>query len=349
MSVTTDVNDVDAVPGGTEEIVLCRDRMTGMRAVIAIDDTTLGPALGGVRHVAYASERDAVGEVRRLARGMTLKNACADIPYGGGKSVIVKEDLHATRREVMRAFGRFVDRLGGSYVPGVDMGTTIEDLAAIGEVAHDVSCDHADPSPYTALGVLAAIEAAAGVAGYAGLEGLRVAVQGAGHVGRSLARRLAERGAQVIIADVDGIRASAVATEVHGTVVPVGTVAETECDVFAPCATARVIDDRTIESLRCRIVAGAANDTLAHRQLDRRLAERGVLYVPDFVVNAGGVVQIHAVRAGWDEGTTEKEVLRIGDRVADLLERGAATGRTPLEVAEAVASERLGRVVTIPA
>ena len=344
-----EVDDVETVPGGTEEIVLCRDRSTGMRAVIAIDDTTLGPALGGVRYLAYPSESAAIAEVRRLARGMTLKNACADIPYGGGKSVIMAHDAQGPRDQVMRAFGRFVHRLGGDYVPGVDMGTSIEDLATIGEVAPDVSCDHVDPSPYTALGVLAAIEAAAAVAGFGGLEKLRVLVQGAGHVGRSLAQRLADRGADVMVADVDGPRARAVADETGGAVVHPAEVTSTECDVLAPCAIARIVDDENVDSLPCRIVAGGANDVLAHRLLDGRLAARGVLYVPDFVANAGGVVQIHATRAGWDEARTEREVLRIGERVRTLLRRSESSGRTPLEVAEDVASERIGRTVHIPA
>lgn len=345
----TDINDDQTIPGGTEQLVLCRDRATGTRAVIAIDDTTLGPALGGVRYVPYPTEVAAVAEVRRLARGMTLKNACADIPYGGGKSVILRErDGRGPREQVMEAFGRFVDRLGGAYVPGVDMGTGIEDLALIGKVAPDVSCDHVDPSPYTALGVLASIEAAAGVAGFDGLGGLLVLVQGAGHVGHALARFLAERSARVLVADVDADRAAAVAKEIDGAVVPVDAVTVTKCDVLAPCATARVVNDTTVDTLPCRILAGAANDVLAHRQLDHRLAERGILYVPDFVANAGGVVQIHAVRAGWDEATTEAAVLRIGERVESMLRRASAEGCTALDVAERVASERIGRTVRIP-
>lgn len=344
-----EVNDTATLAGGSEQVVVCRDRATRARSVIALDDTTLGPALGGVRFVAYPSEAAAIAEVRRLARGMTLKNACAEIPYGGGKSVIIEEEGQGRRSDVMRGFGRFVGRLGGAYVPGVDMGTTIEDLAAIGETAPDVSCDHVDPSPYTALGVLRAIEAGAHVAGFSGLDKCRVLVQGAGHVGRSLAHRLAALDAQVLVADIDQARAAAVAKETGGVVVPPGAVTSTECEVFAPCATARVVDDATVDTLPCRVVAGAANDVLAHRALDRRLAARGVLYVPDFVANAGGVVQIHAVRAGWDEDTTEQAVLRIGSRVAALLERSAATGRTPLEVAEELASERIGRAVQIPA
>jgi len=343
-----DVDDLASIPGGTEQIVICRDRASGTRAVIALDDTTLGPALGGVRWVAYPSEAAAIAEVRRLARGMTLKNACADIPYGGGKSVILREAGSATREQVMRGFGRFVARLGGAYVPGVDMGTSVEDLAVIGEVAPDVSCDHVDPSPYTALGVLAAIEAAASASGIGNLEDLRVLVQGVGHVGESLALRLAARGARVLVADVDAGRAERVAKETGGVVVPPDAVSSTPCDVLAPCAAARVVDERNVGSLPCRAVVGAANDILARRGLHRHLVERGVVYVPDFVSNAGGVIQIHAIRAGWDEQTTERAVLRIGERVADLLAKAASSGLTPLEAAEEDASARIGRKVEIP-
>jgi leucine dehydrogenase len=248
----------------------------------------------------------------------------------------------------MRGFGRFVARLGGAYVPGVDMGTTIEDLAAIGEVAPDVSCDHVDPSPYTALGVMAAFEAAVAASDMGDLAGLQVLVQGAGHVGSSLARQLAERSVRVMIADVDAARAAAIAKEVGGSVVPVGAVTATPCDVLAPCATARVVDQDNVQTLPCRAIVGAANDVLAHRELDRLLAARGVVYVPDFVANAGGVVQIHAIRSGWDEPTTEREVLRIGERVLELLQRARSEGRTPLEAAEALASERIGRDVRLP-
>jgi leucine dehydrogenase len=347
-AVQDEINDTETVPGGTEQIVVCMDRATRTRAVIAVDDTTLGPALGGVRWADYPSEAAALAEVRRLGRAMTLKNACAEIPYGGGKSVILQQDRGVPRGEVMRGFGRFVARLGGAYVPGVDMGTTVEDLAAIGEVAPDVSCDHVDPSPYTALGVLAALEAAIGASGIGDLAGLTVLVQGAGHVGRSLALRLAQRSARVMVADLDLARAQAVAKETRGSVVPADAVTSTPCDVLAPCAAARVIDHKNVDTLPCRAVVGAANDVLAHRDLDRQLAARGVVYVPDFVANAGGVIQIHAMRVGWDEPTTEREVLRIGDRVAALLLRARSEACTPLEAAEALASDRIGREVRIP-
>jgi len=322
----------------------CREPSVGLRAVIAIDDTTLGPALGGVRWKAYASEADAATEAQRLAAGMTLKNAAAGLPYGGGKSVILKEDVEVDRRDVLEAFGRCVAELHGEYIPGVDMGTTIEDLAVVGTVARDVACSTEDPSPWTALGTWASIRSAVAHAdGVDDLHGVSVAVQGAGHVGANLARLLAQDGAHVLIADVDETRAAQVAEEVGGRAVNAADVLFSECDVLAPCAVARVISDQSAGRLRCRMVAGAANDLLADPGVARTLAACGITYVPDFIANAGGVIHIHALRADWDMGQLRSEVLRIGERVSDLLAAADASGETPLHEAELLARRRIDR------
>lgn len=349
MSFAPVLDHTDLVSSDTERVVVCHDRPTGMRAVIAIDDTTLGPGLGGVRWMPYESEDAASTEARRLARGMTLKNALATIPYGGAKSVIIREEPVQDRRALMEAFGRFVNRLGGSYVPGVDMGTTVADLATIHTVAPDVSCDHQDPSPWTALGIFSGIVAAVRHTDGTALDGHRVVVQGAGHVGGVLAHYLAAAGAEVIVADIDEQRAKMLAAKVGGAFTAAGTATGYRCDVFAPCATARMITPYNIESLGCRIVAGGANDVLAARHCATLLAERGVTYVPDFLINAGGVIQIHALRSGWDNAQLRGAVMGIADRVALVLERAEASGSTPIDVAEEIASERLGRPLTIPA
>jgi leucine dehydrogenase len=338
--------------GDTEELNLCQDRATGLQAVIAVDDTTLGPALGGVRWHHYPDLATAATEARRLARVMTLKNACADLPYGGAKSVICAgpDGPPAAGRERvadLEAFGHFVARLDGAYVPGVDMGTTVDDLAVIGGVVPDVSCDHQDPSPMTALGVFAGIRAAVEVGG-SSLVDTRVLVQGTGHVGAALARHLDAAGCQVLVADVDEVRAGVVAGQVGGTTVDPAAVLNTECDVLAPCAAARVIDRATLDGLHCRIVAGAANDILAAPELADALASRGIIYVPDFVVNAGGVIHIHALRSGWGADKLEGSLLAIGDRVRRILRDAARTGQTPVSVAESMASDRLGRPIALP-
>ena len=326
----------------------CRDPAVGMRAVIAVDDTTLGPALGGVRWKAYASETDAATEAGRLAAAMTLKNAAAGLPYGGGKSVILSEDEPVDRRAVLEAFGRCVAELHGTYIPGVDMGTTIDDLAVIGTVAADVACSTEDPSPWTALGTWAAIRSAVAHSGGADdLHGVSVAVQGAGHVGASLAGLLARDGADVRVADVDGARAKEVAAAIGGQAIGADDVLLSDCDVLAPCAVARVISGETVERLRCRIVAGAANDLLAVPGLAGALADRDITYVPDFIANAGGVIHIHALRAGWGEGQLRSEVMRIGERVSGLLAAADASGETPLHEAELLARRRIDRAVLV--
>ena len=332
----------------TELLVRCYNRATDLTAVVAVDDTTLGPGLGGVRRLPYADEDAMVEEACRLARVMTLKNACADLPYGGAKSVLLRpqpDDVHL-RDVQLRAFGRCVERLGGAYIPGVDMGTTVQDLAVVGEMTRHVACDDEDPSPWTALGVFTGIAAALPAIGV-DLQGAHVVLQGAGHVGTELARRLAGAGCRLSVADVDAVRARLLAEEVGGELLDPDTAVTTRCDVLAPCATARVIDHTNAEALQCAVVAGGANDVLATPEVAAVLEERCVVYVPDFVINAGGVIHIHALRERWDAGKLEESVLAIGDRVARLVAEAARSGSTPLRVAEQVASERLGRPITL--
>lgn len=325
-----------------EQVVVCHDRSVGLRAVIAIDDTTLGPALGGVRYRPYAGADAAIREAQRLAAAMTRKNAAAGLPFGGGKSVIVNDGPVADRAAFMKAFGAFVARCGEAYLPGVDMGTTPADLALMGEAGATVSCHDEDPSPWTALGVWAAIDAAVRhVDGADTLDGVSVLVQGAGNVGAALARLVAESGAHVLVSDVDGERAQRVADEVGGGVVAPDAVTRTQCDVYAPCAVARVVDEQSVHTLACRMIAGAANDTLADATFGRRLADRGITYVPDFLANAGGVIHIQALRAGWNGNMLRREVLAIGDRVSGVLAAAEPGGRTPLDAAEDLARARL--------
>ena len=326
------------------DVISCEDPSSGLRGVIVVDDTTLGPALGGVRWTAYPSHAAAVRECRRLAAGMTLKNAAADLPYGGGKSVIIDDGTAVDRDAVLRAFGGFVAQLDGAYIPGVDMGTTIDDLAVIGTVAPDVACSSSDPSPWTALGTWATIRSAVRhTDATATLSGVTVAVQGAGHVGASLARLLAQDGADVIVADIDADRARQIADQVGGHAAGTDEILTTTCDVLAPCAVARVISADNIPALRCRIVAGAANDLLAEPACAAQLEQRGTVYVPDFLANAGGVIHIHALRAGWDEVQLREAVLRIGDRVDRTLDDAASSGLTTLGAAEAIARRRIER------
>lgn len=327
----------------SEQLVLCRDDELGLRAVIAINDTTLGPGLGGVRCVRYPSDAAAITEAQRLAAAMTLKNAFAGLPFGGAKSVILAPDPKFDRRALMQRFGEFVIRTGGAYFPGVDMGTSVDDLQAMADVGADVSCNVEDPSPWTALGVAAAVRAAIEhVDQRQGIAGARVLIQGAGHVGASLARDLAADGAEIILADIDAERARALAEELGGTTVAADAVIETECDVFAPCSVAKVITPETVARLRCRIIAGAANDTLSVDRCADLLAQRQITYVPDFLSNAGGVIHIHALRAQHSDERLRSDALQIGARTRELLDAAERAGQTPLQVA----GERVRQILT---
>lgn len=333
----------------TEELVVVHDRTSGLGAAIAIDDTTLGPGIGGIRWRPYTDEDAAITEVRRLARVMTLKSAVAGIPSGGAKSVIFRPQptsAETTRRPVIEAFGRLVKRLGGRYIPGLDMGTALEDLRVIATQAPDICI--LEPSDQTSVGVFAGIAAAAEVRWGAGLSGKTVLIQGAGHVGSGLATRLAEAGAIVAVADVDEERARRVAKESDGVAVAPSEVMGYPCDVFAPCAIGRLVDHQTVGLLACEVIAGAANDVLAHRGCAELLRDRGIDYVPDFLINSGGVIAIYAERAGWDGAKTAECVGAIGARVGDVLREARRTGRTPLAIAEEIASERVGHPVSVP-
>jgi leucine dehydrogenase len=337
-----------------EDLLLCHDRISGLSAAISVDDTTLGPGLGGVRWMAYPSFDVATEEACRLSRVMTLKNALADIPFGGAKSVILQQEatgpISNPRRRTAQllAFGGFVNRLGGVYIPGVDMATSVADLATIATVTPWASCDQNDPSPATADGVFFAIEAAVRHTLCRPLAGVRVVVQGAGHVGAALAGRLASVGALVAIADVDSKRAIEVAQRVGATTVKPEVAHAQVCDVFAPCASARILNPRSIAELRCALVVGAANDVLSDRADATSLAERAITYVPDFLTNAGGVIHIHAERARWSQAQLSTALAAIGSRTTELLTTADHDHILPLQVAEAMASDRIGHTVTIP-
>ncbi|MGH9046717.1 MAG: Glu/Leu/Phe/Val dehydrogenase dimerization domain-containing protein [Acidimicrobiales bacterium] len=333
----------------TEELVLVHDRATGLGVAVAIDDTTLGPAIGGIRWRNYDDEASAITEARRLARVMTLKSSVAGIPSGGAKSVVFRPDPvvdPAKRRSLMEGFGRVVRRLDGRYVPGLDMGTALDDLRVIGTQAPDICV--LEPSEQTSVGVFAGIIAVAAQRWGTDLDGHSVLIQGVGHVGAGLAVLLASAGVSVTVADVDDTRAQRVAREVNGSTIDPRNVLGYPCDIYAPCAIGRLVDSQTVGGFNCGIIAGAANDVLAHRECAALLMERGIDYVPDFLINSGGVIAIHAARAGWDARRLSEAVAAIGGRVSEVFRRSSASGQTPLVIAETMASERLGHAVSVP-
>ncbi len=342
---------------GTMELHSVLDEATGLRALVAIHDTRLGPAIGGTRVFPYATEDEAVLDVVRLASGMTAKAALAGLPHGGGKAVIWTDPARpiVDRAALFRAFGRFVDILGGRYITCEDSGTSPDDIDVIRHVTRHClgapveSGGSGDPSPFTALGVRRGIEAiAAVVLGHADLRGLHVAIQGVGAVGGHLARELAAAGCRLTVADIDPARARRIADEVDATVVPVIDVVGVDCDVYAPCALGGAINDATIDRLRCKVVAGAANNQLATPGLGRVLAARGIFYAPDYAINAGGLINVAQEWRGYDAAAAHAKTLAIYDTIADIAARSQRTGQAPAEIADRMVEEILTRAGAQP-
>lgn len=328
--------------GDYEQVVFCSERGTGLRSIIAIHDTTLGPALGGVRMHPYASEEQALTDCLRLARGMTYKAAAAGLHLGGGKSVIIGDPRTEKTEALLRAHGRFIQTLSGRYIPGIDIGTEQRDMEILRLEVARVSCDGRDPSYFTALGVCAAIHAVGAESfGDRSLEGRRVAIQGTGHVGTHLAGLLAEAGAELIVCDVDTARAHAVADRIGARVIAPEEIVSEPCDIFAPCALGGVVDDGTIDKLACRAIAGAANNVLAEPRHAQALAERGIVYAPDFLANAGGLIFLEGELLGKDNEQVKRRVMGIGQQLGEVFARAREAGITSAEAAEQVATERL--------
>lgn len=330
------------------EVHVRRDSASGLLAIVAIHDTRLGPSLGGCRCIEYASEEDALRDALRLARGMTYKAALCGVPHGGGKSVIMRPRGAFDRSLLFRAFGRFVEDLGGRYITAEDSGTSLEDMEVMRGVTRFVTGvdqrhgGSGDPSPFTALGVRRGIEACVRFAlGKDTLAGVHVAVQGVGHVGMHLCRQLHEAGASLSVADVDPLKCERAARELGAKIVPLEDVFATECDVFAPCALGSALSDQTIPRLRCRIVAGAANNQLAEARHGEDLRQRGIVYAPDYAINAGGLINVAQEVAGYDEASVRTRTLRIYDTIFEILERAQRAECATSRIADAMVEERL--------
>jgi valine dehydrogenase (NAD+) len=333
-----------------EQVVSCHDPASGLRAVIAIHSTALGPALGGVRFYPYTSTDAAVADALNLSRGMAYKNSLAGLGLGGGKSVIIGDPATDKTPELLRAFGRFVQSLGGRYVTACDVGTYVPDMDVIAqETEYVVSRGPAlggsgDPSPMTALGVFQGMRACADHAWHTpSLRGRRVGVAGVGKVGRHLIELLIADGATVVATDVnDG------ALELLRRDLPrVEVVTDTEAllrsglDVYAPCALGGALNDATVPLLDARIVCGAANNQLAHAGIGKLLVERGILYAPDYLVNAGGVIQVADELTGYDAERVRTRVDRIFDTTKQVLALAAADGVPPGVAADRLAERRI--------
>ncbi|MDP6567746.1 MAG: Glu/Leu/Phe/Val dehydrogenase dimerization domain-containing protein [Alphaproteobacteria bacterium] len=328
-----------------ERVAFCREPEVGLTAIIAVHDTALGPAFGGCRMWPYEDEGAALTDVLRLSRGMTYKAAICQLPYGGGKSVIIGDPQRDKTPDLLRAMGRLVEGLGGAYIIADDVGTTLDDLAVMRrETSHTAATTASarEPLAVTAYGVLRALETAAEVElGRSDLAGLTVAVQGLGNVGLPLCRYLRERGAELTVADVDADRVATAEREVQATAVAPEAIYRQPVDVFAPCALGGILNDGTIPHLAARIVCGGANNQLLSPSHDAALAARGIVYVPDYLANAGGVIDFHQESIDDSAGAVLAAVARIGDITRDVLAQASAAGETPLAIANRLVRRRL--------
>ena len=337
-----------------EQVVFVSDDKSGLKAIIAVHNSNLGPALGGCRMWPYASEEEAVRDVLRLSRGMTYKSAMANLKLGGGKSVIIGNPRTHKTPELLAAFARALEQLNGRYIAAEDSGTSVADMkymtqftqhvAGIHDKPSDAGTRSGDPSPATAYGTFIGIQAAVKERlGRDSLDGLRVAVQGVGNVGFDLARQLKEAGAQLWVTDIHREPLVQAGKELDATVVAPEEIFGLDVDVFAPCALGAVLNDTTIPQLKARIVAGAANNQLAEPRHGLELMKRGILYAPDYVINAGGIIDVYHERIGFDRSALLKHIEGIHDNLMEVFERARKEERPTGEVADAIAEERFKR------
>jgi len=335
-----------------EGVHLFRDAASGLTAVIAVHSTFLGPAAGGVRFWRYADRADAITDALRLSRGMSFKNAMAGLPMGGGKGVILADASMRKTPEMLAAFGRAIESLGGRYVTAEDVGMSDADMVAIGAQTRHVSGlpvaegrAGGDPGPSTARGVFLGLKAAVRRAlGKDSLKGVEVAIQGVGSVGGGLARLLATEGARLALADMDRARAERLANELGARTVAASDILAVPADVVSPCALGAILDERSIAALQTPIVAGGANNQLATPEDGDRLHGRGILYAPDYVINAGGIINVAIEYLGLgDRAEVEARVARIPERLDQVWDESAATRDPAATVADRIARRLIGR------
>ncbi|KGN34270.1 Valine dehydrogenase [Knoellia sinensis KCTC 19936] len=338
---------------GHEQVVFCSDPKSGLRAIISIHNTALGPALGGTRFYPYATEDEALADVLRLSRGMSYKNAVAGIPHGGGKAVIIGDPNSDKSPELLRAFGRFVESLGGRYVTACDVGTYVQDMDVVSETTRFATGRSpenggaGDSSVLTAFGVFQGMRAAAQhLWGEPTLKGRRVGIAGVGKVGRILAGHLVEDGAQVVVTDVNAAAVDALKATHPGieSVSDVAALVRSELDVYAPCALGGALDDDTVDALKATIVCGGANNQLVTEGeggTADRLVARGITYCPDFLVNAGGVIQVSDELLGFDFDRAKVGATAIFEHTLEVLRTADEHGTSPAAAADHIAEQRM--------
>jgi leucine dehydrogenase len=334
-----------------EQVLFCYEPAAGYRGIIAIHNTTLGPALGGTRLWNYRSDREAVVDVLRLARGMTYKAAVAGLNLGGGKAVIIGDPKVKRREMLFRAHGRFVETLKGRYITAEDVGTSVEDMDYVHmetEYVTGLAGRSGDPSPVTAYGTYRGIKAGAKHKyGSDDLKDVTVAVQGVGHVGYYLCEDLAAEGAKLIVTDIDEERVKRVVNDFGARAVGHDEIYTVEAQVFAPCALGAVVNDETLPGFKFDIIAGAANNQLAEERHGKDLADRGILYAPDYVINAGGLINVYGELNGWTPERSKRKAGEIYDTLDQLFELAREEGLPTSEAADRLAERRIQQVGAI--
>nr|WP_211200856.1 Glu/Leu/Phe/Val dehydrogenase [Pseudoalteromonas sp. JC3] len=310
-----------------EQVVFCSDEASGLKAIIAVHNTKLGPAVGGCRLWNYASDEDAVYDVLRLSKGMTYKNAVARLPFGGGKSVIIGDAKTIKSEALFRAFGKHLDRLGGSYYSAEDVNITTGDVMVMHKETNYVmglEGKSGNPSPFTALGTFLGIKAAyQHKYGHQDLAGIKVAVQGLGAVAYTLCKHLHEAGAELFVTDINEESVQKVVNDFNATAVGIDEIYDLDVDVYAPCALGATVNDDTIPRIKATIIAGCANNQLAESRHGEIIREKGVLYAPDYVINAGGIINVYyeTKPEGYDEAAATKHVEGIYDTLTEIFKR----------------------------
>nr|WP_217448567.1 Glu/Leu/Phe/Val dehydrogenase [Pseudoalteromonas sp. JC28] len=310
-----------------EQVVFCSDEASGLKAIIAVHNTKLGPAVGGCRLWNYASDEDAVYDVLRLSKGMTYKNAVARLPFGGGKSVIIGDAKTIKSEALFRAFGKHLDRLGGSYYSAEDVNITTGDVMVMHKETNYVmglEGKSGNPSPFTALGTFLGIKAAyQHKYGHQDLAGIKVAVQGLGAVAYTLCKHLHEAGAELFVTDINEESVQRVVNDFNATAVGIDEIYDLDVDVYAPCALGATVNDDTIPRIKATIIAGCANNQLAESRHGEIIREKGVLYAPDYVINAGGIINVYyeTKPEGYDEAAATKHVEGIYDTLTEIFKR----------------------------
>ncbi|ABY92239.1 MAG: Glu/Leu/Phe/Val dehydrogenase, C terminal [Caldanaerobacter subterraneus] len=336
-----------------ENVILCHDKTSGLKAIIAIHDTTLGPALGGCRMWTYDSEEDAINDALRLARGMTYKNAAAGLNLGGGKTVVIGNPRKDKSEALFRSLGRYIESLKGRYITAEDVGTNLKDMEYIRyetKYVAGLAETSGDPSPFTAYGVFRGIQAASEeVFGTSDLKGMRIAIQGVGNVGYNLAKHLYEAGAKLIVTDIFEDNVKRAVEEFKAEYVKPDEIYGVECDIFAPCALGAIINDETIPQLKCKIVAGSANNQLKEERHGDILQEKGILYVPDYIINAGGVINVadELNPSGYNRDRAMRKVSMIFDTVKKVIQKSKEENIPTYVAADRVAEERIKTIAAV--